>query len=329
MSETDPPDYSRVPLPPQLQQAIETFKGWTSQHLLSEQNNSTITQTLYHYTDVRGLKGILEAGQIWFTDYRHLNDPSELTHGIDMARDVAHHIATGADGRVRLFLDYFLDLFRHDNFAPSLEFFIACFSRARDDLGQWRAYADNGRGVAIGLSPSLFAVADAPPPGQLPEFVGPVRYSLADVCGRHEACLEEAAAIFLASADANADLLADKSIGIPFMDQFVREIIASPLIWNCLTSKHPAYEHEQEVRLVMMGTPATVSPFVTTRFRGSEIVPYIAQPMPLRVQHKIAEIVVGPAAPPDTERTVRTMLRSIGIDWSFPISRSDIPYRAS
>jgi hypothetical protein len=156
-----------------------------------------------------------------------------------------------------------------------------------------------------------------------------VRYSLADVCGRHEACLDQAAAIFLAAANANADLLADKSIGIPFMYQFVREIIASPLIWNCLTSKHPAYEHEQEVRLVMMGTPAAVAPFVTTRFRGSEIVPYIPQPMPLHVQHKIAEIVVGPAAPPDAERTVRTMLRSIGIDWDFPISRSDIPYRAS
>lgn len=328
MSDTSPPDRSRVPLPAELQQAIEAYKEWTNRHLLSEQNNSAVSETLYHYTDMRGLKGILEAGQIWFTDYRHLNDPSELTHGIDMARDVAHQIATGADGRVRLFLDYFLDLFRHDNFVPTLEFFIACFSRARDDLGQWRAYADNGRGVAIGLSPSLFAVTDTPAPGQLPEFVGPVRYSLADVCGRHEACLEEAAAIFLAAANANANLLANKTIGIPFMDQFVREIIASPLIWNCLTSKHPAYEHEQEVRLVMMGMPATVSPFVTTRFRGSEIVPYIAQPMPLRVEHKIAEIVVGPAAPRDTERTVRAMLRSIGIGWDFPISRSDIPYRA-
>ena len=49
----------------------------------------------------------------------------------------------------------------------------------------------------------------------------------------------------------------------------------------------------------------------------------------VRVQHKITEIVVGPAAPPDTERTVRTMLRSIGIDWDIPVSRSDIPYRAS
>lgn len=329
MCETELPDHSRVTLPPQLQRAIETFKDWTRQHLLSEQNNNTVTETLYHYTDLRGLKGILEAGQIWFTDVRHLNDPSELTHGINMARDVARHIATGADGRVQLFLDYFLDLFRYDNFAPTLQFFIACFSRARDDLGQWRAYADNGRGVAIGFSPSLFAVADAPPPGQLPEFVGPVRYSIADVCGRHEACLDEAAAIFLSTSNANADLLANKIVGIPFIDQFVREIIASPMIWNCLTSKHPAYEHEQEVRLVMMGTPPSVAPFVATRFRGSEIVPYIPQPMPIRVKHKIAEIVVGPAAPPDTERTLRTILRSIGIDWDFPISRSDIPYRAS
>lgn len=79
MSETDPPDHSRVRLPPQLQQAIETFKAWTNQHLLSEQTSSTITETLYHYTDMRGLKGILEVGQIWFTHYWYLNDPSGVT----------------------------------------------------------------------------------------------------------------------------------------------------------------------------------------------------------------------------------------------------------
>jgi hypothetical protein len=61
MSETDHPDYGRVPLPPQLQQAIESFKDWTRRHLQSEQDNGTITATLYHYTDARGLKGILEA----------------------------------------------------------------------------------------------------------------------------------------------------------------------------------------------------------------------------------------------------------------------------
>jgi hypothetical protein len=50
--------------------------------------------------------------------------------------------------------------------------------------------------------------------------------------------------------------------------------------------------------------------------------------MPLREPHNIAEIVVGPAALADTERTVRTMLNSLGIDPDLPVSRSNIPYRA-
>jgi hypothetical protein len=209
---------------------------------------------------------------------------------------------------------------------PLLSFFIASFSRARDDLGQWRAYSDNGRGFAIGFAPRLFRISD-PVPDRLPEFVGPIRYNTDDVCGPHKAALEQAVTIFLDTVNDNADLMRDKTVGIPFMDQFVRETIAQPLVWNCLTSKHPAYAHEQEVRLVIMGVAGRLSPHVMTRLRGSEIVPYIAHSMPLREPNHIDEIVVGPAAPPDAERTVRTLLSSLGLDPNIPVSRSDIPYR--
>jgi hypothetical protein len=128
--------------------------------------------------------------------------------------------------------------------------------------------------------------------------------------------------------NANTDLVADRTIGIPFMQNFAREIIAQPLIWNCLTSKHPAYKHEQEVRLLIMGMPERLAPQVTTRLRGSEIVPYIAHPMPVREPHNITKIVIGPAAPPDTERTVRTLLASLGLDPKIEVGRSDIPYRS-
>jgi hypothetical protein len=323
---TDTAAKPEPPLPPVLQNAIDKFRAWVEQHLLTEQNASTITVPLYHYTNAQALKGMLESGRVWFTDYRHLNDPSELTHGIDMAHDVARLLGTGADGRVRCFLEDFADLLRPDRFTASLEFFIASFSRARDDLGQWRAYADNGKGYAIGFAPRIFSIGELIP-GRLPEFVGPVRYKIDEVCARHSATLEEAASIFLDTVNANADLVRDKAVGIPFMHQFVREIIAQPIIWNCLTSKHPAYEHEQEVRLLIMGTPGHLSPHVTTRLRGSEIVPYIAHPMPLREPHHIAEIAVGPAASPDAERTVTTMLASLGLDPNIVISRSDIPYR--
>lgn len=329
MSQSQQSGAAQTQLDLRLQRAIDNFADWRARHLQVEQENSAINTALYHYTNLRGLRGIVEAGQIWFTDYRHLNDPSELIHGISIAHDVARMIASGADGRVGCFLNYLIDLYRLDNFADTLGFFIACFSRARDDLGQWRAYADNGRGIALGLSPSLFAVTDQPPPGRLPEFVGPVGYSLPDAGARNALCLEKAAELFQGVADANCELLADRSIGIPFMDEFAREVIASPLIWNCLTSKHPAYANEQEVRLVITGTPSMLSPHVTTRFRGNEVVPYIAQPIQIREPHKIAEIVVGPAAPPDTERTIRTMLKTIGVTWDIEISRSEIPYRGS
>jgi hypothetical protein len=174
-----------------LQEAIGKFSKWAERYLKAEQDASTITVPLYHYTDGLGLKGILESGRVWFTDYRHLNDPSELKHGIDMAHDVARRLGTGADGPVRLFLERFTDLFRHDNFAATLGFFIACFSRARDDLGQWRAYADNGRGFAIGFAPRMFRISELLP-DRLPEFVGPVRYKIGETCGRHAVALEEA-----------------------------------------------------------------------------------------------------------------------------------------
>src|ERR1700731_1669879 len=40
---------------------------------------------IYHYTDDKGLQGILETGTIWLTDIFALNDPTELRHGIEHA----------------------------------------------------------------------------------------------------------------------------------------------------------------------------------------------------------------------------------------------------
>jgi hypothetical protein len=321
---------SKRVIPTILQEAIAKFERWAERQLTAEQSRNAIDTPLYHYTDLRGLQGIIENQAIWFTDYRHLNDPSELTHGIDMAHDVMRGIGNGADELVRSFLEMLADLFSHRRFSETLEFHIASFSRDRDDLGQWRAYADNGRGYALGLAPRMFRVVERTPDHKPSEnvFVGPVLYNVGDICARHTRAIEQAVSIFLDAVSANAELVKDAAVGIPFMKQLVKTLIASPLIWNCLTSKHSAYAHEQEVRLVILGTRDRLLPYITTRLRGGEIVPYIVHRMPIREPNSIAEIVVGPAAPPDAESSVRTMLNSLGVDPKVPIGRSDIPYRA-
>ena len=320
---------TEMQLPRPLQQAIETYAAWGKEQLHSEQNNNIIDNTLYHYTDFGGLAGIIKNSEIWFTDYQHLNDPSELKYGIDLAHDVARDLATGSDLRIRCFLDCFVNLFQQDIFYNNLDFFIASFSRERNDLGQWRAYADNGRGIAIGFSPSVFAVSDKVQDDRIPEFVGPVRYSLSDIGFRHLLYLKKASEIFLESVIENCELMSERSIRDLFIQNFIKEIIGSTLIWNCLTSKHPAYHNEREVRLVIMGMPSTLKTHTKTRFRGYKRVPYIAQPFPIHEPNKIAEIVVGPAAPIDAEKNIRDLIVTLGIKSCIPIRRSGIPYRAA
>ena len=91
-------------------------------------------------------------------------------------------------------------MFKHTSFQSTLEFFIASFSRCRDDLGQWRSYADNGRGFAIGFSPRIFSVTKDPPVGKPAEFVGPVSYRGKEILERFRAPIQKAVDIFLATS---------------------------------------------------------------------------------------------------------------------------------
>ena len=318
-----------APLPAALQQAIETYDAWSQKHLLEEQAKEVVGRPLYQYTNTAGLKGIFESQQMWFTDYRFLNDPSELSHGMNMARDMLLDAETDLDGRACWFLKCASDMFCRENVEATLAFFVASFSRARDDRGQWRAYADNGRGFAVGFAPRMFRIEDEPNPSpDESAFLGSVLYDVGDVLSRHRLAIDEATNIFLTAVKAQAPLMADKATGVAFIQEFSRHLIASPLIWNALTSKHPAYAHEQEVRLLMMGTTDKLAPFIKTRSRGSEIVPYIPHPWNVREPGAIVEVLIGPAAPPGAEDAVRTMLATYGLK-DAEVERSDIPYRAT
>jgi Protein of unknown function (DUF2971) len=166
-------------LPAELERAITEYNLWIGTELKKEEEANKIRDTLYHYTTAAGLKGILESESIWFTDFRHLNDPSEVEHGLELCRDVIGLRKQDQDGRVRLFLDMLADFMRMDNLSRTLEYFIGSFSQASDDLGQWRAYGDNGRGVAIGFAPHLFNIENTT--NKKPNeagFVGRVIYDL-------------------------------------------------------------------------------------------------------------------------------------------------------
>jgi hypothetical protein len=106
---------------------------------------------LWHYTDANGLIGILKNGQIWATQVTCLNDTLEQRHFGDLV-----HEAVKACRKQNT--DPLLEpLFRiADEALETRDFtatgqFVACFSEAEDDLGQWRGYGGGECGYAIGF----------------------------------------------------------------------------------------------------------------------------------------------------------------------------------
>lgn len=104
-------------------------------------------ESIFHYTNVNGALGILRSGKLWFTERRHLNDPSEVSHAVDMMREV---LSTSPN-----ILNHFNQ--NTDNTLMSSDFYISSFSTQPDDLSQWRCYAADGKGVSLGFSRKKFS----------------------------------------------------------------------------------------------------------------------------------------------------------------------------
>lgn len=116
---------------------------------------------LYHYTDLRGLQGIVESHDLWLTHSRYLNDEEELTHGLDVAVGVLkeERDAAAAGSTRRGYVEKLEALLRQ----PIPEGVYTCsFCETDNVLSQWRGYAANGTGVSLRMSPMGFSDGTGP-----------------------------------------------------------------------------------------------------------------------------------------------------------------------
>jgi hypothetical protein len=114
--------------------------------------------TLWHYTNGKGLIGILETGAIHATQVACLNDSTELRYASKLLRDALTELRQKRidDLEDEKFLSKVLELTLENPAAPihaPSRFFVACFSSQQDDLSQWRAYSEPGgeNGYSIGF----------------------------------------------------------------------------------------------------------------------------------------------------------------------------------
>jgi hypothetical protein len=342
-----------------LAAALEEYRNWGKDEVSSL--GSAHDETLYHYTDGRGLLGIIGNRSMHFTDFRHLNDPSELTYGRELLEKIVISLPRDANWHHRCFMTLLFPHLVAIMKSSGIDLFVASFSTEKDDLSQWRAYADDGRGFAIGFDPkSLGAIGGTSEARKHVSYYGPITYGEQAIQGHNRTAIERACGIIdrlAAEAPERANynnlffddeyksewlfepggfLTAftvrpqeERTPWAHFLQDLAQVAAMAPFLWNCLTVKHPAYEHEREFRLAFVVDDKKGLPDVQVRLRGrSELVPYIERPFPSEPEQAIREIRIGPAAGPDTEHALRQKLRSLQLDGKIMITRSTIPYRS-
>jgi hypothetical protein len=114
----------------------------------------TTPEVLFHYTSPSGFAGILKHSELWATDVRFLNDAQELQYAWDAFRStLAKRSAeeTPYSEAYKAELKAIKSVKAENIDAMEMRIFAACLSELSDDVPQWRSYALDGRGVALGF----------------------------------------------------------------------------------------------------------------------------------------------------------------------------------
>lgn len=112
---------------------------------------------IYHYTDLNGLKGILEKKCFWATHYAFLNDSQEIEHGIKCISNTLNHINGQIDPELVETLRDAVSFFEN---VRSKHAYNISFCLESDLLSMWRGYGDTQKVSLEFDSFDLFYAAD-------------------------------------------------------------------------------------------------------------------------------------------------------------------------
>lgn len=104
---------------------------------------------VYHYCTLQGFLSIIQNASLWVSDISKSNDGLECIYGRDQIKDrIEKEIENDAKAIHAWKMGYEMNPDLHD----SMLTYVACFSEKEDCLSQWRGYADDGKGMAIGFN---------------------------------------------------------------------------------------------------------------------------------------------------------------------------------
>lgn len=266
-----------------------------------------IPDVIYHYCTVDKLEKILHSKCMWLNPAWHMNDSTEC----QWYKFIVMNVVT------KLSMDNTLDqnrlnkicesIFLNGDFASK---FISSFSADGDSLSQWRGYAGDGTGFAIGFETSKMQLDTA-------------------------LCLVNANDQY--SIKLNR-VIYDRNEQFDIMEAEIRRFLLStsdPIESAILSGfasifKHPGFKDEQECRIIytpplFTATLDHLSLELCHRDNGKNMIPFFKWPFP--TPYPITKIVFGPKNVTTQEAIVRLLQDNGFSTESIQIARSETPYR--
>jgi hypothetical protein len=309
-------------LPPETQSALSGFNQCceaVSRDFVDQLNAQKQPEIIYHYTDYRGLHGILKSGKLWLNDIYSLNDPTELTHGIESARRIVEtKIDRNRPAQLRFYSEY-IRWGTNDGLESIMDGFVCSFSSKRDDIAQWRAYGDDGQGYALGFDRLILE--------------SQFQSQLSQENSKHSFCvtynnneLSSIQIIMYTNLEEVLNLLwkiSDPIVYKKYSSLLIRLLDLYGVLSGVLF-KNESYRGEEEFRLLVLRDPKQAGS-TQLRLRPHQLIRYID----FAWSGSLKEIVIGPAAPREQSlKFVRACQRAyLGGNSDVEVAQSPIPYR--
>jgi hypothetical protein len=273
---------------------------------------------IHHYTDLEGLRGIVEKDDLWLTNAQYSNDEEEMEHGYQIAQTVvreAKEKPPTPEGR--LYIDHLEKLIN----ARRAQCYICCFCQNGDLLSQWRGYAAYGTGVDLEIDIMGFSgLTTKCPYGSL--YYWRVFYKDVDKKQRVKETIEYFRPAGPEIAAVSEERARQAAVSIEF---FIP------------TFKHERFSEESEWRLIFAPSIGSVvneqGPKQQFRVSRNLLVPYYrlrdlipASQQIARGQIRVVKVTVGPSRHKDLiAESVRMLLSQQGHAPNVAVSTT--PYR--
>jgi len=280
----------------------------------NEQKNKFLTaqKTLFHYTSLEGLKGIINEKGFWATNLNYMNDTSERKYAHEVImRALQHSIADSKfSSKFKSVLKGAYSKHNENNY------YAVCFTKDGNSLPMWQVY-----GGSCGVSIELDLTKD-------------YNFIFAPNCFFHDMVYDEnllfkfTCKIIDIYYNIFKTIEKDNDIHFDIIKDDISREISFGILWGMDNFKNPYFSHEKETRLLYRHEEGITD--IKFRKKDDTLIPYVT--LPIKVINKentllpIKSIMVGPGKKQaETMEKVTDFMIKNG--YNIEVKCSKIPYR--